>query len=167
MTARVEVMVNTAPLEEAVTGRAGSPSEALRVMTDPHTVGLIEKAVRHALADGAVGAAELSVTLLDDAAIRAMNRDYLDRDRVTDVIAFTLESDDDSVGLMGDVYIGAEQAIRQAEEWTVPVPEEVVRLAIHGTLHVLGHDHPEGEERSESAMFRAQERLLKAVLATG
>ena len=167
MTVRVDVMVNTAPLDEAMTERAGRPSEALRVTTDPHTLGLIEKAVRHALADAAVSAAELSVTLLDDVAIQAMNREYLERDRVTDVIAFTLTSDDDSVGLMGDVYIGAEQAIRQAEQWTVPLQEEFMRLAIHGTLHVLGHDHPEGESRSESAMFRAQERLLKDVLATG
>ena len=167
MTARVDVLVNTAPLEEAVRSRAPGRYDAVRAVLDERTAEQIEKAVRHTLADAAVETAEVSVTLLDDEAIRAMNRDYLDRDRVTDVIAFTLSSGEDSAGLLGDVYLGAEQAIRQAGELSVPVPEELMRLAIHGTLHVLGHDHPEGTGRSESAMFRVQERLLKDVLATG
>ena len=61
---------------------------------------------------------------------------------------------------MGDVYVGADQALRQAGEYGVPVAEELVRLTIHGTLHVLGHDHPEGPERVGSPMFRLQESLV-------
>jgi probable rRNA maturation factor len=65
---------------------------------------------------------------------------------------------------LGDIYVGYDQATRQAEEAGVPLPEELARLAIHGTLHVLGHDHPEGPERLESAMFRLQEQLVRRVM---
>lgn len=118
--------------------------------------------LRHAAVDaleaeGADGV-ELSLTLLDDDEIQILNRDYLDRDRPTDVLAFAL---DDETGLVGDVYLGVDQARRQAEEHGVPLAEELARLAIHGTLHVLGYDHPEGSDRYASPMFVRQERILR------
>lgn len=105
--------------------------------------------------------AEMSVTLVDDAEIKRLNREYLGRDSVTDVIAFSLGGPEQ---LLGDVYLGADQAQRQAEALGVPLSEELVRLAIHGTLHVLGHDHPTGEDRFTSPMYVLQERLLQEVL---
>lgn len=111
-------------------------------------------------AEGAIDS-EISVTLLDDPAIRAMNRDYLSKDRPTDVLAFSLG---DERHVLGDVYVGADQARRQAEAVGVDFHEEVVRLAIHGTLHVLGHDHPDGRGREDSAMYRLQERLVGEVM---
>lgn len=105
---------------------------------------------------------EVSLTLVDDDAIRAINRDFLGKDRVTDVIAFSLG---EGGQLLGDVYVGVEQADRQAVELGVDPAEELVRLAVHGTLHVLGHDHPEGEERDRSPMYEFQERLVRDILA--
>lgn len=122
---------------------------------------LLRSAVVHVLDHEDAPPAEISLTLVDDPRIRALNRDYLSRDRPTDVLAFSLGDDDEVVG---DVYVGVEQARRQAEALQVPLDEELTRLAIHGTLHVLGHDHPEGDEREESPMFRLQERLLGEVL---
>ena len=122
---------------------------------------LLRTAVLRTLSDHR-GGGELSLTLVDDRAIRAINREYLGRDRVTDVIAFSLG--DEGV-LLGDVYVGAEQARRQATELGIDTPEELVRLAVHGTLHVLGHDHPEGEDRLGSPMFELQERLVREILA--
>lgn len=119
-------------------------------------------AVLHVGAAEGSRAGEVSVTLLSDEDIQEMNRTYLDRDRPTDVIAFSLGDD---LAILGDVYIGAEQARRQAEELGIDVSEEVVRLTVHGMLHVLGYDHPEGPERTESAMFRRQEELLREILA--
>jgi rRNA maturation RNase YbeY len=107
---------------------------------------------------------ELSLTLLADDEIRELNRRYLGRDQPTDVIAFTLGGPED---LVGDVYVGMEQARRQAEELGISPSVEILRLAVHGTLHVLGHDHPEGEERYASPMFEQQERIVRDVLARG
>ncbi len=121
---------------------------------------LLESAVRRTLdADGRD--AEVSVTLVDDAEIKRLNREYLGRDRVTDVIAFSLGSPEEP---LGDVYVGADQARRQAEALGVSLTEELVRLAIHGTLHVLGHDHPNSGDRFDSPMYVLQERLLCEVL---
>ena len=121
---------------------------------------LLEAAVRRAVvADGRE--TELSVTLVDDAEIRRLNREYRGRDRPTDVIAFSLGSPEEP---LGDVYVGADQARRQAEALGVPLSEELVRLAIHGTLHVLGHDHPDGDGRFASSMYVLQEQLLGEVL---
>ena len=122
--------------------------------------GELERAVRHVLASQGVEACEISLTLLDDDDIRTLNHRYLGRNRPTDVIAFALEP---GPSLLGDLYLGVDQARRQAEEVGVPLAEELVRLAVHGTLHVLGHDHPEGEGREESPMFVLQEALVRGI----
>jgi probable rRNA maturation factor len=117
----------------------------------------------HAVSDSEdVGEGEISITLLDDPGIQQLNLEYFDRDFPTDVIAFALQSPGDPI--LGDVYIGFEQARRQAEELEIPLEEELLRLVIHGTLHVLGHEHPDGEDRFESEMFRVQEEILVQVL---
>lgn len=118
-------------------------------------------AVRATLAEEGVEEAEVSVTLLGDEAIRDLNHRYLGKDRPTDVLAFSLG--DETV--LGDVYLGVDQARRQAEELGIPWEEELVRLAVHGALHVLGHDHPEGEERTASPMYARQEALVRRILA--
>lgn len=127
-----------------------APSEALLV-----------RGIETTLLDQSIDGAEVSVTLLDDADIERMNRDYLGRDRPTDVIAFSLGDD---AHVLGDVYIGYDQAARQAKEAGVDLGEELLRLTIHGVLHVLGYDHPEGPERTGSPMFALQERLVRQVL---
>lgn len=124
-------------------------------------VGRLRAAVAITLEIEARDGVELSLTLLGDDEIQELNREYLGHDRPTDVISFTLGDPDD---LVGDVYLGVEQARRQAAEHGVPIAEELLRLAIHGTLHVLGHDHPEGEERYGSPMFERQEHIVRAML---
>jgi probable rRNA maturation factor len=121
---------------------------------------LIAAAVRRTLEQEGVGRGEVSVTLLDDESIRALNRDHLGADRPTDVIAFSLGDAEP----LGDVYVGFERARAQAEEHGVSLEEELVRLAVHGTLHVLGMEHPDGAERVDSPMFEVQERLVREIL---
>ncbi len=106
--------------------------------------------------------AEVSLTLLDNAAIRRLNADWLGHDRPTDVIAFALHASGEAP--LGDVYVGVEQARRQAADHAIPLREELVRLTVHGTLHVLGHDHPAGRERERSEMWQLQERIVRDVL---
>ena len=128
-------------------------------------VDLLERGVRAALDAGGVEEGEISITPVDDAEIRRMNRRFLDRDRPTDVIAFGLH--DEGEPLLGDVYLGLDVARREAEERGIELNEELLRLAIHGTLHVVGHEHPEGPEREESPMYRLQELLVERILAGG
>lgn len=123
---------------------------------------LLERGVRHVLEVEGIDEGEVSVTLLDDGGIRTLNREYLERDRVTDVIAFALHDPGEPV--LGDVYLGHEQARRQAREHGVPPDEELLRLAVHGTLHVLGHEHPDEPGREDSPMFRRQEDHVRRVL---
>ena len=106
------------------------------------------------------GRSELSIRLADDAEIAELNAHYRGRRGPTDVLAFSLlegEGAEHRGPLLGDVVIGLEAAVRQARARHRAVDEEVARLLIHGTLHLLGYDHH--REREARAM-RAKEREL-------
>lgn len=123
----------------------------------------VEAAARAAL-DGqelctAVGA-EVSVTFVDDAAIAALNSEWLDREGSTDVISFGLGLEP----LVADIYISVETARRNAIHLGVEPQEELLRLVVHGVLHAAGYDHPEDETRGASAMFVLQERVIDLLL---
>jgi rRNA maturation RNase YbeY len=100
---------------------------------------------------------EIGITFVTDVVMRELNLRYLGRSGSTDVIAFELG--DDGV-LIGDVYVAPEVAARTAAELGISEEEELVRLVVHGILHLLGHDHPEGDDRYASPMFRLQEELV-------
>jgi probable rRNA maturation factor len=131
-------------------------------VTPPVRPERVEAAVRHVLAAEGVAAAEISVALVGDEEIASLNQDYLQHEGPTDVISFALHDDGDPP--LGDIYVGVDQAARQAAEFGATPAEEVLRLAIHGTLHVLGYDHPVDAGRTDSEMFTRQEELLRAVM---
>ncbi|MCG8470035.1 MAG: rRNA maturation RNase YbeY [Gemmatimonadetes bacterium] len=112
----------------------------------------------------ALTSAELSITLVAPERMRQLNREYHGVDGPTDVLSFPLgpqtAATDADTSLLGDVYLCPAVASEAALEHGVDLPDELVRLAIHGALHLLGHDHPESMERYDSEMFRLQERLL-------
>ena len=127
---------------------------------------VLERAARHALTRQGRERGSVSVTLLDDAAMQALNAEYLGHDWATDVLSFDLsdggsdETESDTV--MADIYLGVERARAQAAEFDIPVQEELIRLVVHGVLHVLGHDHP-AEDRESSPFFQLQEQLVAEV----
>ncbi len=106
----------------------------------------------------------LSITFVGRAAITAMNRRYLGHHRPTDVISFGLGRENGRGPVIGDVYICPEIARANAKRQGVSAGEEIMRLVVHGTLHVLGYDHPDTEARTSSSMWRKQERILARVL---
>jgi probable rRNA maturation factor len=108
----------------------------------------------------AVGHADaaISVTLVDDAEIQDINREYRGKDKPTDVLSFPLEPEPfTQEKLLGDIVISIDTAKRQAADYDAPLQREIYRLLIHGLLHVLGHDHEEAGERKK---MEAEERRL-------
>ncbi len=107
--------------------------------------------------------ATISITLVNDIAIRELNRRHRGNDKPTDVLSFPLDPSEleGPERLLGDIVISIDTARRQAADYDAPLQREVYRLAIHGLLHVLGHDHMEPEER---AVMEAQERRLAAAI---
>lgn len=96
--------------------------------------------------------------------IHEINKNYRNTDRVTDVISFALEDNEDeafkSYRLLGDIYIAIDVAYDQAIEYNHSREREVCFLATHGLLHLLGYDHMTVAEEKE--MFGKQEELLDA-----
>ena len=145
------------PLEVAVARADGAEIDDVALLQ------LLERAVSAAAEARGVREGEISLTLLDDPGIADLNQRFLGHEGPTDVISFALYEEGELP--VGDVYVGLDQAARQAGENGVPLPQELARLAVHGTLHVLGEDHPEGAERVESAMWRLQERIVAGLFA--
>lgn len=106
-------------------------------------------------------AAAITVTFLGPGRMRRLNREWKGHDTPTDVLSFALPTPDGA--LVGDVYICPAVARANARTAGVGVREELVRLVVHGTLHVLGYDHPDGPGRTTSPMWRRQERYVKAL----
>ena len=120
---------------------------------------LLKQAIHQTLIEeGRTG--EFSITLLGDQEMEKLNTRYLGRNVTTDVLAFSMGTDELA---LGDGYVCVDQASRQAKEHEIPLDEELVILVVHGVLHVLGHDHPEDSDRFTSPMFKLQERLVRQV----
>lgn len=117
---------------------------------------------------------EMSVTFMNNAEIREINRDYRNKDQATDVISFALEDEgegelaiifdeDEAFDLprnIGDIMISVERAKEQAEEYGHSFDRELGFLAVHGFLHLNGYDHMTPEDEKE--MFTLQEDILTA-----
>jgi probable rRNA maturation factor len=111
---------------------------------------------------------ELSVAIVGDRGIRRINRDYLGKDRPTNVISFSmLEGEFGSLhaSLLGDVVISVDTAAREAEDGGTSLHGRLCFLLLHGILHLTGYDHERsGEaearrmERKERDLFRLLER---------
>ena len=111
-----------------------------------------------------LGASELSLSLVDDAEIRRLNRAYRGKDRPTDVLSFSLREGEFGrvSSALGDVVISLETAKRQGREHGLTLGEEVNRLLVHGILHLAGYDH-EISFREERRMKRKEREMLRRI----
>lgn len=105
-------------------------------------------------------AAIVNVTFVSPGRMRILHRKAFGSSRLTDVIAFSLAHHG---AVVGDVYICPDVARRNAKELGIPLREEIVRLVVHGALHVLGYHHPEGEERHRAPMWLRQEGYVRSL----
>ena len=102
----------------------------------------------------------VSVTFLGRDSMRRLNAAHKGHDRPTDVLTFALGSQGQ---VIGDVYICPWVARREARARGIPLKQELIRLLVHGTLHAVGREHPDGPDRTRSAMWRRQERYVGAL----
>lgn len=105
----------------------------------------MRRAVKNVLEGEKVKKAEVNIVVMDDTSIHEMNKTYLNHDYPTDVITFYL----DERPLAGEIYISAETARMQAAEYGVSFTNEMMRLAAHGALHLVGYDDATDEEREK------------------
>lgn len=105
----------------------------------------LSTAVRRVLADASIQQGEISIAVVDDGAIRELNRRWLGHDEATDVLSFLLEQDGDS--LDGEIIVSAETALREGAGYNWTAADELLLYVIHGALHLVGHDDASEHER--------------------
>ena len=132
-------------------------SESVRV---PLSVARVSATAKAVLKAEGVRDALLSITFLPPKEMARLNRRHLAHRGPTDVISFAFDGVPSGKAVVGDIYICPDVARVNAERAGIGVREEVARLVVHGTLHVLGYDHPVGESREASTMWKRQEALL-------
>ncbi len=148
--------------------------ESIREEEYPHIQSLLQSGMETALklADGPEEG-EISLTLVTNERIHELNREYRGKDYPTDVLSFALmeegEDEPEITGweedyedeLLGDIVISVEKAREQAEEFGHSFERELVYLAVHGTLHLLGFDHESEDERQ--VMRRKEEEVMEHI----
>lgn len=108
---------------------------------------------------------DITVLLTDEAGIQALNREFRQTDRVTDVLSFpaaegaALLAPPD--GYLGDIAVCLTRAMEQAEEYGHTLHRELCFLTVHGTLHILGYDHIQAED--EAVMLQKQKQILETL----
>lgn len=112
----------------------------------------------HQSADG-----DLTIVLTDDAQLHDLNRDYLGIDAPTDVLSFPASETDPETArrYLGDVLISIPRAEEQARAAGHALEAETQLLTVHGTLHLLGYDHAEAEEKAR--MWETQAQILEGL----
>ncbi len=123
---------------------------------------LVRRAVKAAAGDGSEG---ISLSIVDNAAIERVNKEYLGRDGPTDVIAFDYGEKGDSVSVgagedvSGEVIVSAEEALKAARELGRDLLSELVLYIVHGVLHLRGYDDRSGEKRE--IMQKRESEILR------
>ena len=134
-------------------------------VTSPVASARLADAARIVLRAEKVAHALISVTLVSPARIAAINAKHLKHRGPTDVISFGFVRERGGP-VVADIYIAPAVARENARRHGVGYREELMRLVVHGVLHALGYDHPDGDARLKSPMWRRQELLLKRAMNT-
>jgi len=124
---------------------------------------LVALSARAALDDQGVSRGHLAIVLADRERMRGLNREHAGQDSPTDVLSFADGSLDPQSGqpYLGDVVICLPVALEQAASAGHSQESELALLAVHGVLHLLGHDH--GQAAARAKMWEAQQRILNGL----
>jgi len=113
---------------------------------------------------------ELSISIVGDRSMRIINREYLAKDRPTNVISFSLqegEFGDITPNLLGDVIISADTSARDAEQGDMQPFERLCFLLMHGILHLCGYDHERSGEDEAARMEKKEIELFRILKKEG
>ena len=104
---------------------------------------------------------DVSVVVVDDAAIRIMHKDFFDDDTVTDVITFPLSSLTEDGYVSGEIIVSLERALAQCEEFGTAPEDEFALYIVHSFLHLMGYEDYPAKKRA--AMKKIEERLFNEI----
>ncbi len=125
----------------------------------------IKRLMKKVLKDLANHDGEMSILFTDDGHIAQLNRRYLGRDGPTNVLAFPMsggEPPDVESGMLGDIVVSVDTAIRESKELGETLDETISRLLIHGILHLLNYYHERSPE--EAIRMEKEEKRLLAMI---
>jgi probable rRNA maturation factor len=132
---------------------------------EPHPdfldIELLESAARATLEQQSAPDDDITIVLTDDDQMSELNLDYLGVDAPTDVLSFPASESDPETGAhyLGDILISVHRAAQQAQAAGHSLQAEAQLLVVHGTLHLLGHNHADAEQKAR--MWAAQAEILK------
>jgi probable rRNA maturation factor len=132
----------------------------------PVSLARVQRVAESVLRAERVGDALVSVTFVSDRKMASLNWSHLQHRGATDVISFGFAPVAKGAPLTGDIYIAPGVARRNALAHGAGIREELLRLVVHGVLHIIGYEHPVDDERYASPMWKRQERLLRGALVS-
>ena len=103
----------------------------------------------------------VNLVILSDRKMRALNNQYRQKDKSTDVLSFNIDQPEDDCDVFGEIYISDNIARKQAREYNTTLTKEYARLFVHGLLHLLGYDHI--EENDARVMRRMENSFMKKI----
>lgn len=128
------------------------------IKIDEEIENIVEKSIEAALKEiEFTDDYEVSVSFVGDNEIHELNRDYRGVDRTTDVLSFPM--DDEFTNMLGDIVININKVIEQAKEYGHSEKREITYLTVHSTLHLMGFDHEEEEDKKE--MRAVEDRVME------
>jgi probable rRNA maturation factor len=144
----------------------------IELKQDFSDVALLERAARLTLDTStplstgfefALSSVDMTIVLTDDAQLHELNREYLGVDAPTDVLSFPASESDPETGTpyLGDILISIPRAKQHADAAGHSVEDEAQLLVVHGTLHLLGHDHAKAGEKAR--MWKAQAEVMSGL----
>ena len=126
-------------------------------------LGRVRRSLKRLLKELGFKDSEVSLLLVDDDQIREINKDYLQRDRPTNVISFAMTEGafgDVHPEILGDIILSVETAARDAMACDIDFMDEVEFLLIHGLLHLVGYNHENVESREAEKMKKMERELF-------
>lgn len=128
------------------------------IKIDEEIENIVEKSIEAALKEiEFTDDYEVSISFVGDEEIHELNRDYRGVDRTTDVLSFPM--DDEFTNMLGDIVININKVIEQANEYGHSEKREISYLTVHSSLHLMGFDHEEEEDKKE--MRAVEDRVME------